>query len=530
MGNNKVDLGKGLILAGVAASVSWLAFLLTSNNTGQQSTFQTAVVDFQAELDSRILRIGLVSLPPALGNPYRGTGVPTIYTYRSMFEGLTYLTSDGRVLPRLAIAWEMLDNFTWRFELRRDVVFHNGAPFTADAVVFAVSYLTSDAGRVESVARDLGGIDSAEAIDKYSVIIRTKFPIPLLPALTESLLIVEPGHWATLGREEFAQKPVGTGPFKLIEWGEARARLAAHTQSWRPPKVNFLELLAIPDVASRVQAIVSDQADIVIGLSMDHLLDIEAAGGRKSINKSASVLGISFVLTQLPATHPLQDKRVRQALNYAVDKESYIQAFFGGETRPASQPTTASAFGYNAELKPYPYDPDRARELLGKAGYKDGFAFTAEVTIGGGASLGPTYQRTAADLLNIGVKMTLQTKPVQQLIRNIQEGGWHGEAFGMNYSAERTGDALRPLRLHSCINRSPWYCNKRVSDLIQEALNETDIEKRRTLIEEVMATYHDEAPAIWLHEVMLFTGLGPKVKYYQEDHTLIAYDKIELRP
>ncbi|MFL2770590.1 MAG: ABC transporter substrate-binding protein [Rhodospirillaceae bacterium] len=525
-----MNLGKRLILAGVAAGVGGLAFWLISNNAEQQINFQTAVVQSQDELGSEILRIGLVSLPPALGNPYRGTGVPTIYTYRSMFEGLTYLTSDGRVLPRLAIAWEMIDSLTWRFELRRDVVFHNGVPFTADAVVFAVSYLTSDEGRVESVARDLGGIVGAEAVDKHAVIIRTKFPIPLLPALTESLLIVEPGQWATLGREEFTQNPIGTGPFKLIEWGQARARLAAHTESWRPPKVNFLELLAIPDVSSRVQAIMSDQADIVIGLSMDHVLDIEAAGGRKSINKSASVLGVSFVLTKLPPNHPLQDKRVRQALNYAVNKESYIQAFFGGETQPSSQPTTPSTFGYNPELKPYPYDPDRARNLLRKAGYKNGFSFTAEVTIGGGASLAPTYQRTAADLLNIGVIMTLKTIPVQQLIRNIQEGGWRGEAFGMNYSAERSGDALRSLRLHSCINRSPWYCNKRVSDLIQKALNETDIEKRRTLTKDVMATYHEEAPAIWLHEVMLFTGLGPKVKYYQEDHTLIAYDKIELMP
>ena len=126
--------------------------------------------------------------------------------------------------------------------------------------------------------------------------------------------------------------------------------------------------------------------------------------------------------------------------------------------------------------------------------------------------------------------MTLQRIPVQQLIRGIQEGDWRGQAFGMNWGAERTGDALRPLRLHSCINRNPWYCEKTVSHMIQTAMNESDIEKRRTLTEDIMRYYLEQAPTIWLHEIVNFTGLGPRVKTYREEHNLIAYDEIELYP
>lgn len=480
------------------------------------------------ETASKTLRIGVVGLPPALGNPYRGTGVPTIYTYRSMFEGLTSVKEDGAVEPLLATSWEPLDELTWQFNLRKDVVFHNGAPFTADAVINAIDYLRSPEAGIEPIARDLGALASAEALDDHTVIIRTNVPAPLLPALTEALLIVEPNLWRSLGREAFALTPVGTGPFKLVEWEDAKATLAAHKDGWRPPQVDMLEFYAIPDAASRVQAILADRIDIAVAMSRDDILAIESGGGSGDIGETASVLGIVFILAQLEDGHPLSDKRIRQALNYAVNKEAYIQALFGTGTLPASQPATASAFGFNTDVSPYPYDPDRARALLAEAGYPDGFSFTAEVTIGGGASLAPAYQQVAADLLNIGVVMSLKTIPVQQLIRGIQEGEWRSEAFGMNYSAERTTDALRSLRLHSCIHRSPWYCDRALSDKILEAFGTSDLETRRTLTEEIMGAYHDEAPAIWMHEVVMYKGLGSHVRNFSQDHTVLNYHEIDL--
>lgn len=479
---------------------------------------------------SKTLRLAVVSLPPALGNPYRGTGVPTIYTYRALFEGLTFVTEAGDVEPLLATSWENIDELTWKFTLRDDVVFHNGAPFTADAVVVAIEYLKSPEARIEPIARDLGAIESAEALNDHTVIIRTNVAAPLLPALTEALMIVEPNQWKRLGREGFAVEPIGTGPFKLIKWEEAKATLAAHREGWRPPKVDALHIFALPDVSSRVQAILSDRVDIAVAMSRDDILAIETGGGRGDVGKTASVLGISFILAQIADDHPLQDKRVRQALNYAVNKDAYIDALFGGLTKSASQPSTEAGFGYNQDVKAYPYDPDRARALLADAGYADGFSFTAQVTIGGGASLAPAYQQVAADLLNVGVVMTLSTMPVQQLIRGIQEGEWRGEAFGMNYSVERTTDSLRPARLHSCIQRIPWYCNEDLTEKIIAAFATSDLDLRRARTEEIMAFYHDDAPAIWMHEVVMFKALGPRVKNFRQDHTVLNYHEIELTP
>jgi peptide/nickel transport system substrate-binding protein len=352
----------------------------------------------------------------------------------------------------------------------------------------------------------------------------------LLPASLEQLLIVEPEHFAKMGRDGFAADPVGTGPFKVVNWGDARIDLVAFKESWRAPKVDALELIALPETSARVQALQSNQIDIGVALGYDNIAQLEQAGARMNVSHVTSTLGVTFILTRLPAGHPLLDKRVRQALNYALNKDEYIGAFLGGMTQAASQPTTKSGFGFNPDVKPYPYDPEKAKALLAEAGFKDGFTFTAEVTNGGGAALSETYQQVSADLARVGVNMVLRAITVPQLLRGVQQGEWSGEAFGMNFSSERMLDALRSVRLHSCINRNPWFCDKDLTAKIEQAYKMGDLDERRALTQEIMAAYHDEAPVIWLHEVAMFEGLSSRVKTYSVAHTVIRYDLLELAP
>lgn len=477
---------------------------------------------------SKTLRVGLVALPPDRGYPYNSTGIPTIYTYRAIFDGLTFVTAEGEVQPYLATSWEQVDELTWRFKLRDGVTFSNGVAFTADAVVVAVQYLTRPNAIVDAIARELVGIESATAEAPLSLLIKTKRPEPLLPAALEQLLIVEPGQFQKLGQQGFADAPIGTGPFKVVKWGDAKIELAAFKESWRAPKVDAMELIALPETATRVQALQSGQIDIGVALGYDNIAQLEQAGARMNVSKVTSTLGVTFILTRLPPGHPLLDKRVRQALNYALDKERYIKAFLGGMTQPASQPTTQSGFGYNPDIKPYPYDPEKAKSLLAEAGFPNGFSFVAEVTNGGGAALAETYQTVSADLARVGVDMTLQTITVPQLLRGVQQGEWTGQAFGMNFSSERMLDALRSVRLHSCINRNPWFCDKALTDKILKAYSMGSLDERRKLTQEIMAAYHDDAPVIWLHEVAMFEGLAPRVKNYNVAHTVIRYEQIEL--
>jgi peptide/nickel transport system substrate-binding protein len=476
----------------------------------------------------KTLRVGIVTLPADKGYPWNTTGIPNIFTFRAMFEGLTFVTSDGKVEPLLATSWERVDPLTWRFKLREGATFHNGAPFTADAVVFAVEWLKRPGGDVDSTARELSGLKSAEAEGPYSVLIRTSRPEPLLPAALEMMVIAEPEHFKRVGREGFAEQPIGTGPFKLVRWNPAGAEFIAHKDSWRPPKVAALELIEMPDNTARVQGVLSGRVDLTVTIGYEDAKAIEAGGGKAYISPDSGVLATVFVLTKIPKEHPLQDRRVRQALNYAFNKEAYIAALFGGLTRPASQPAVSSVFGYNAAIKPYPYDPERAKALLNEAGYPNGFSFTAEVPAGGGAAIGESYQMVAADLAKVGVAMTVRAITVPQLNRGVLQGEWGSEAFGTNYGAQRTTDALRAMKLHSCLHPKAWYCNTEISPLIDRAYETGDIEERRRLTEQIMAAYHDEAPSIFMHELVFYEGLGPRVRNYRSDISVIGYHQIEL--
>jgi peptide/nickel transport system substrate-binding protein len=501
--------------------------LCTVNGCGQRAANEPPG-DEQPEAKMTTLRVGLAALPPMLGNPYGSISIPTIYTWAAMFDALTYVTVSGQVEPALATSWEAVDENTWRFELRRGVTFHNGEPFNAAAIVAAIAYLTSPEAVRDTIAREMRVLERAEAIDEHAVLIHTREPAALLPANMAQMFVVAPQQWQRLGPEGFAREPAGTGPFRLVRWVENGAELEAFRESWRPPRVDRLIFKQMPDQIARIQGIQTGQLDIAVALSPEDAAALEAAAGQLDYGPSASVLGIAFILEGLDQDHPLRDQRVRQALNYAVDKERYLEVLFGGHSRPASQPATAAAFGYNDDLLPYRFDPARARQLLTEAGYPDGFSFTMEAAVGGGAADAAVYQTVANDLSAIGVNMRIQVIPISQLIRRIQGGGWGGQAFGMNYNAERTTDGLRFTRLHSCIPRSPWFCDEQLTARIQRANSTWDLAKKRAQIRAILAAYREQAVAIWLHEIVYAQGIGPRVKGFQQDNAFIRYDLIEL--
>lgn len=476
----------------------------------------------------KVLRVGLVSLPPDRGYPYNATGQPSIYTYRAIFDGLTFVTKDGVVEPALAVSWEPTGERSWRVKLREGVTFSNGEPFTAEAVVFAVNHLLSPDGSLGSVARELVGIERASAESPFVVVFETARPEPLLPAALEQLLIVAPDHYRRVGRDGFAANPVGTGPFKVTAWEQSRIELSAFRNSWRAPKVDALELIALPDVSARIQGLLAGQIDIAVALDVESTVPLVAAGGSFHVDHTPSTLALSFIMTKLPKDHPLQDKRVRKALNNAVDKEAYIKTILGGQTTVAAQPATRRAVGFIPDLKPYPYDPDRAKRMLSDAGFPEGFSFIAEIVPSGGTSLSDVFQQVAADLSKVGVNMTIRSITVSQLLRGVQQGEWSGQAFVFNFSSERTTDALRALRLHSCLRPTAWYCDRGLTEKIEQASNVSDLATRRLLTEDIVRAYHEEAPAIWLHDMIMIEGLGKRVRNFRNDLTVISYHAIDV--
>ena len=474
----------------------------------------------------KIMRIGLVSLPQDLGNPYGSYTIPTVTPGLAVFDSLTVVDIEGTLQPWIAERWESIDPLTWHFTLKPNVTFSNGEPFDAAAAAAALNYFASGDGLIEVVAQSVIDVASARAIDPLVLEVKTKAPNILLPRRLSGIRIPAPGPWAELGRRGFAQAPVGSGPFIATRWGTTQVDLIANTNSWRAPKLDRIEVKAVPEITTRVQGLITGALDIALDIGPDDGPILETAGAQLNIRPSGRVQLLTFMSI---GDSPLADVRVRQALNYAVNKQQIIDILLGGATEPSGQAAVKASFGYNPDVPAYPYDPDKARALLAEAGYPDGFDLPADMTPGAMAGDGAWYLQIANNLADVGVRVTYQSYPFTMHIRKIRQGGWKGDAFGMDFNNLPSLDVLWPLRIHSCLWAAPWHCRPDWVPLIEDAEQEFDLEERRRKTQALVQLYHDEPTSLYLWEMPGVDGVSDRVLNYQPRHAFINFHEIDVK-
>jgi peptide/nickel transport system substrate-binding protein len=234
---------------------------------------------------------------------------------------------------------------------------------------------------------------------------------------------------------------------------------------------------------------------------------------------------LSFVTTH---ESPLKNVLVRRALNLAVDRTAIIATLLAGAVTPASQGATRGAYGYDTALKPFEYNPDEAKRLLIQAGYGNGFSFVLEVVAGSSANDTAIVQRIAQDLEKIGVHMRLRQVPLQEFLRDAATGNWVADAFVMVYPSVPPFDALRPLRIHSCLRPAAWFCDPTIMPAINAAFSEFDPAKQIAERHALMAWERDQVPALFLWEDVRFGGVANGAKNFGEVNGFIDYDRITL--
>ncbi|MFL2770001.1 MAG: ABC transporter substrate-binding protein [Rhodospirillaceae bacterium] len=481
---------------------------------------------------SDTLRVGVLGLPAMLGNPFASLNAPTIFTWSATFDSLTYINGDGVLEPWLAKSWRSITPNVWEFKLREDVMFSNGERFTAEAVVNAVDYLKSPEASSGSVGQMLNTIAGARILDDYTVEITTRAPSVLFPREVASLRMVAPEHWRKLGREAFAREPHGTGPFKVVAWEPGVVRMEAFKESWRPPQFEKLEIYAIPEQQQRVQGIISGQLDIILGAIPDLMMELEAAGHTWVRTSGGGTYLFSLILNPAhpafgPENEPLLDVRVRRAMNYAIDRETFIKILLSGTTTAPSQPVTPDAFGFNPDLEPYPYDPERAKALLAEAGYPNGFDLVFEVVPGTSIPNGPAiYQKMAEDLAAIGVRLELKTFALPQYFNAVHTGEFKGQGFMMDFPIAPQMDALRGMRLHSCLWKMPWLCREDDQAKIDAAMAEPDLDLREAMTKDLMRRYHEQAYMLYLYNRVDYYGVRAGLEGFEAPGLFIRYDAI----
>lgn len=277
--------------------------------------------------------------------------------------------------PALATEWENIDDLSWRFKLREGVTFHNGVPFTADAVKWSIERPFQDGFPSGDKFLDVP-IDHVEIVNDYEVIIHTTEPVPILPERLSrnGAFILEPGHYQAIEDiDDYRLNPMGTGPFKLNEYrADDRIILDRHDDYWGWHDNSNVERLVfrnIPEQSTALSELIDGNVDI-IGLQPDLVDAAERVNGVTTIVAPSLVRGMLGF--NMDMYEELRDPRVRQALNYAINREELVNAVaFGNQA--LQMVNVVNPPHDNPNLAPYPYDPDRARALLAEAGYPDGF-------------------------------------------------------------------------------------------------------------------------------------------------------------
>lgn len=475
------------------------------------------------------IKIATSTVPGVLGNPYATIGATTSSAWGVIFDTLTQFDADGRLQPGLAESWSQRDDRTWRFMLRDNVTFHNSVPLTADAIVRNIAYLLRADGQRFAIANELAGVESAKAIDRFTVDIITREPDAIFPARLNLIRIVEPDAWEVLGADGFAIAPVGSGPFQVeaLNAGAGTLALAAVPHKWRPSiSISKISMQVLPDQTSRLQALLSGQVDIAVGLGPDDIFTLERGGFNIYTRRRPEIMSLTFNLTSVGES-PIQDVRVRRAMNYAVDKQGIVDGILLGYSEVGTAGVLSGTFGFDPGLKPFPYDPEKARALLAEAGYAEGFRLVADVITGQGPGDALIYQKAAQDLAAVGVRLDVRAVPYPSWVTKYFSGEWDdADAFSYVWTSSKFFDAIGAIEIGSCLKANPFFCDPSATAAIRASGEEMNVESRRTMLQSILGRLHTQTPALWLVGYRDLLGHAPHLTNVRARSMGLVYEDI----
>jgi peptide/nickel transport system substrate-binding protein len=285
-------------------------------------------------------------------------------------EPMVFLDAHAKAVPALATKWEVVEGNRWRFYLRKGVTFHNGDTFTAKDVAFTIDYVKDPKNKNER--RGLVKDYSTKVIDDYTIdIIHNKGTIdPILPAAWYTIRILPKDGMEKMGVDKFTQSPIGTGPYRFVEWKKGDSvTLKAYDKYWGgKAKIDTVIYKTIPEGTTRVVGLRTGDLDIIADPHPQEVASIEA-DKKLEIRKTTSLYLMHMQLRcDIP---PFKDNiNLRKAVGHAIDSEAIVKHVLGGYGIAEGSVTPPLAFGYNPKVKPYKYDPALAKEFLKKSGYK----------------------------------------------------------------------------------------------------------------------------------------------------------------
>ncbi|MFB3817799.1 MAG: ABC transporter substrate-binding protein [Candidatus Methylomirabilales bacterium] len=425
-----------------------------------------------------------------------------------VYEYLFNRDHDMKPQPVLAESARPLDDLNWEVRLRKNVKFTNGEPFTADTVKANIEYIVKKENNSPRRVR-IDPVRSVTVLDPHTVKITTEKPFPtLIEGLLE--IYMAPASAIKAGPKALTEKPIGTGPYMLQEWKREQAiTLVRNDGYWgRKPAIPAVEFRIIPDVVSRVSALLAGEVHLIPDVPPQAMDQVNKSGTTEI--RSVAGRRVIFVAFNALQPGPLQDVRVRQAINYAVDVDKIIRTVMEGNARRMVGPLSVINRHLDPALKAYPTDLAKAKALLQQAGYT-GAPITLHTPSGRYLKDKEAAQAIADQLVQAGINVRLQVDEWGTLLDLVKTGKVDGMYFFGRSDTTLDGSMTRDW-FHT---GSTWvtYSDKTLDALIEKALPVVHTERRRQAMAELQAEVQRQAPWIFLWSQLDLYGVHKDLKW-----------------
>jgi peptide/nickel transport system substrate-binding protein len=410
-----------------------------------------------------------------------------------IMDPLIDFDAKGELVPKLALTWRNVDPTTWELKLRPNVKFHDGTAFDSKSVKYSLELFKDEKFKTSPNAPLWAPLDKVETPDATTALIKTTAPVgPLLQNLTRAFML-PPDAYANAS---FAEKPIGTGPFKLAEWAKGeRVVLEASTSYWQfgLPKANKITWREVPEVSTRVSALERGELDLVLGIPAEEFPRLK---GVSSLNIDSGPIPRWRQLWMNAGVAPTDKVQVRQAIQQAADLDALVNDIMSGFAKRQNGLVSPDVFGY-VEQPPFKRDVARAKALLTEAGLPNGIDLEMKW------SDNDPKQKEIAEILiaqlgeaNIRVKSNQQDRAVWT--KDLLAMDWQLNLFG---NSNTTGDADFTLRrLYVSSFKRTGYVNQQLDQWLNDAGTTTDQNKRKDLYKQAADLLWKEGPCLILFQ------------------------------
>ena len=462
------------------------------------------------------LVVAVTSLHEESPHPFRQTAGGMTQHLSHLCDSLTRWNHEGKEVPAIAESWKIADGGNvWEFKLRDGVRFHNGQILTTEDVKFSIEAILNPEFKHTNMSMLRRFLDKIEVVDKLHFKVYTKVPVAMLPDYINAW-IAPKEYYERLGEKEFSQKPVAAGPFKYVTRKPSDSlELEAFKDFYdsnRIPHTDKLIFKIIPDVRTKMAAFQAGEVDIIDQVPSHSINEVKTGAGFKVfVSPYSGYSELTFTDLIREGASPVKDKRVRQALLYAIDRQTIIKRLYFGEAAPQ----VAAGFlphirGYDPSLKPQPYDLDKAKALLAEAGYANGFS--TEITYFDSPAvpaIPDMMEAVGSYWSKIGVKATLTKLETGAAMAKFREK----TLPGIPVLAGMLGRDVGVMAEGFFQTGGPWsyWSNAEMDGLLTKHMAIMDPQKRNEHLHKVMKLVYEELPRIPLLSVNAIAGGGPKV-------------------